>query len=91
MIYYLYTYYILFVFPNLCLFSAIEGTNVTYGIDMEMLNGGLLKRSVFDVSFENIAGGSSLLSVSYLIYSITYIACYIHLIIIIITKPLKII
>lgn len=45
-------------------FSAIEGTNVTYGIDMEMLNGGLLKRSVFDVSFENRAGDSSLLSVS---------------------------
>ncbi|KAG8178256.1 hypothetical protein JTE90_000356 [Oedothorax gibbosus] len=42
---------------------SIEGTNVTYGIDMEMLNGGLLKRSVFDVSFENLAGDSSLLSV----------------------------
>ncbi|GBO46359.1 hypothetical protein AVEN_6286-1 [Araneus ventricosus] len=30
---------------------------------MEMLDGGLLKRTVFDVSFENAAGDESLLSV----------------------------
>ncbi|GIY53813.1 microsomal triglyceride transfer protein large subunit [Caerostris darwini] len=42
---------------------SVEGTNVTYGLEMESLKGGLLKRTVFDVSFENRAGDSSLLSV----------------------------
>ncbi|CAL1292830.1 unnamed protein product [Larinioides sclopetarius] len=42
---------------------ALAGTNVTYGLEMEMLEGGMLKRSVFDVSFENAAGDQSLLSV----------------------------
>ncbi|KAF8763159.1 Microsomal triglyceride transfer protein like [Argiope bruennichi] len=42
---------------------SVEGTNVTYGLEMEMLEGGMLKRTVFDVSFENAAGDQSLLSV----------------------------
>ncbi|GFQ69601.1 microsomal triglyceride transfer protein large subunit [Trichonephila clavata] len=42
---------------------SVAGTNVTYGLEMETLTGGMLKRTVFDVSFENAAGGASLLSV----------------------------
>ncbi|GFT74645.1 microsomal triglyceride transfer protein large subunit [Nephila pilipes] len=42
---------------------SVAGTNVTYGLEMESLVGGMLKRTVFDVSFENDAGGASLLSV----------------------------
>lgn len=37
--------------------------NITYGIQMEMLEGNLLKRSVFDVNFEN-PEVSNLLTVS---------------------------
>ncbi|KFM79183.1 Microsomal triglyceride transfer protein large subunit, partial [Stegodyphus mimosarum] len=42
---------------------SADGINVTYGIEMEMLDGGLLKRSSFDVDFETSVGISNLLSV----------------------------
>lgn len=44
-------------------FLSTNGLNVTYGIGMELLKGGLLKRSSFDVDLESTAGISNLLSI----------------------------
>lgn len=53
-----------YIFHYVCVLLATHGLNVTYGIEMELLEGGLLKRSAFDVDLETDKDVSSLLSVS---------------------------
>lgn len=49
---------------NIVVLVAADGINATYGIEMELLEGGLLKRSSFDVELETDVEVTNLLSVS---------------------------